>query len=598
MKTRAKLVNERYFTNEDSGLIKAFKLIADSLNDECCIAIDTETSGLSPIEDQLCVVQMATEEQIVIIQTKFLSERAKQRLCQFISNPKYRLIAHNAKFDLEFLKQHLKIKDFPKVFCTMIASQIIACGDKTVRHSLKETVEREFPTAVINKDEQVSNWAADILTESQINYACQDVLYLIDLRKRQIEQIRKLKMMKICQYEMEFVEVNAELELNGIKLDFEKWMCYANRMRLRAIRMKEKISQMLFPQQGLFAGAITHKVTTHELKIRLKELGVKLPTKKSKDGEEKETLDADYLEKIKDSHAVIPLMLKHSTYEKSWTSYGENWKCKILSDGRIHETFKQIGTETGRMSSGLHTIPREAMYRRCFVPEKGNSFIYADYSQCELRIAADFSGDLAMKAAFESGKDLHTYTASLIFNVKFDDVDKLQRQRAKNLNFGVVYGIGARRFAANAEIPEHEAELLMKNYFKTYKHLYQWLQHQKEIALIEKQVRTISGRVIKLFYDSENFGQVSEAQRNACNAPIQGTNADILKRACRLIRNERLEDYKFILLVHDETVGECQTTNAENYSRIIVSKMVEAYNEIVKFVPVKVDATIAQCYGK
>jgi DNA polymerase-1 len=327
--------------------------------------------------------------------------------------------------------------------------------------------------------------------------------------------------------------------------------------------------------------------------------------------EEKNTIQVDYLEKIRDSHPAIPAIIKYSTLKKAHTSYGQNWIDKVHPvTHRIHPNIFQIGTETGRFAfsePNLQQIPVENIYRHCFVPDEGNLLIGGDYHSMELRIIAHASSDEAMIAAFNQGLDLHTYTASVVFRVPYEEmmlkknnVDmKILRTRAKNLNFGIVYGIGARRFAANAGITEKEAYKIIDEYFALYSGLKRWLDWAKKQASIERTSRTLSGRKYwHRFEKDADYGKIAAAERLGCNFPIQGTNADITKIALRNIWDTFGRDVMLINVIHDEIVIECKAEKAEEYLPVFVDCMVDAGKKYLTSVPVIVEPSIMTRWGK
>jgi DNA polymerase I-like protein with 3'-5' exonuclease and polymerase domains len=248
----------------------------------------------------------------------------------------------------------------------------------------------------------------------------------------------------------------------------------------------------------------------------------------------------------------------------------------------------------------VQQIPHAPEYRRCVRAQgEGRKLIIADYSQIELRILAHVTEDRGFIEAFNSGADLHRVTAAQIFNTTADGVTKEQRDFAKRLNFGVVYGIGAQRFSMMTGLPLTEAESIMARYFQTYRGLDAWLREAARKAVRERQARTMAGRLARFNFDDEDRQAVSLAQRNGKNMPIQGASADILKRALRLL-NERLRDTSadIVNIVHDEIVVECDAAEAEDVARSVERSMCEAGEEFVTRVPVKVESQIADEWAK
>jgi DNA polymerase-1 len=225
--------------------------------------------------------------------------------------------------------------------------------------------------------------------------------------------------------------------------------------------------------------------------------------------------------------------------------------------------------------------------------------IIADYSQIELRILAEFSGDRGFIEAFNSGADLHRVTASQVFNAALDQVTKEQRDFAKRLNFGVVYGIGAQRFAMMTGMNQPDAENVLRRYFGTYRQLDAYLREAANRAVSDRHARTASGRLVRFRYDENDRQQISMTQRNGKNTPIQGTSADILKRALRLMKEELSEtSAKVVNIIHDEIVVEADAGEAESVAEKVERVMCAAGEEYLKTVPVKVETEIADEWVK
>ena len=270
---------------------------------------------------------------------------------------------------------------------------------------------------------------------------------------------------------------------------------------------------------------------------------------------------------------------------------------------RLHADFRQIGAPTGRFSCtnpNIQQVPHALEYRRCFSghPE-GRKLVIADYSQIELRILAEFSGDQVFTDAFRSGADLHRVTAAQVFNVSVDQVTKDQRDFAKRLNFGVVYGLGAQRFSIMTGVGVPEAENMLRKYFATYRGLDTYLTDAANRAVRERQARTASGRLVRFRYDEQDRQQISMTKRNGKNTPIQGTSADILKRALRLLKDElRDTNAQIVNIIHDEIVVEADADDAKSIAEKVERAMVSAGEEYLKTVPVKVETEIADEWVK
>jgi DNA polymerase-1 len=305
---------------------------------------------------------------------------------------------------------------------------------------------------------------------------------------------------------------------------------------------------------------------------------------------------------LKDDYPVVAKLLEYRAVQTSVASFGKSWLDLLDSNHRVFPDFAQIGAPTGRMSCStpnVQQVPTAEEYRQCFDAPAGRSFVLADYSQIELRILAEFSGDEKFIDAFQSGSDLHRVTASQVFSVSIDDVTKDQRDFAKRLNFGVVYGIGAARFARMTGVSLNVAEEKLRKYFATYRKLDDYLREASNRAVNQRCTRTGSGRLIRFRFDPHDRQAVSEVRRRGRNSPIQGTGADILKRALRRLHDDlRDTTAKIVNIIHDEIVIECDDTNAPEIADRACKQMVRAGEDYLHNVPVVVEPKIARQWIK
>jgi DNA polymerase-1 len=247
----------------------------------------------------------------------------------------------------------------------------------------------------------------------------------------------------------------------------------------------------------------------------------------------------------------------------------------------------------------LQQVPNTPEYRSCFHAPEGYKLIVADYSQIELRILADWSQDTALVKALVSGEDLHCVTACQMFNEPLETITKEQRSEAKQLNYGIMYGLGPQGLAARLECSIEHAEKLIKRYFDTYSGVAEWLREAANRAVYEKVSRTRSGRIIQFEFDANDRAQVSATQRLGKNSPIQGSSADIIKRALgRVFRAIKHFDAAIVNCVHDEIVVEVSEADAEECARITEREMVLAAREFISSVPATVDVHIGQAWLK
>ncbi|MEP7037876.1 MAG: DNA polymerase [Acidobacteriota bacterium] len=565
------------------------------------LGFDTETTALDPYEGEIRLVQLSNGKDTKVIDLKPFAERGDLRtseelapLRELLSADKPIKIAHNAKFDAKWVKHHLDV-ELSGVFDTLLASQLIAAGDQDRRHSLAE-VTSYFLGTELDKSEQVSDWSAAELSQSQIEYAARDAATMIPLREKMLEKLKSDQLIQVAKLEFDCVLPIAAMELNGFYLDEARWREQLEKVKKEQAVVAVELQQMLsagVAQASLFGVTEINLDSQVQVSDALRNLGVPIPA--TTRGWQLQPLAVDY--------PVVAKLLEYRGVAKSLSSFGENILEFIKPEtGRIHADFRQIGAPTGRFSCSkpnIQQIPHEEEYRRCFRAPAGRKLITADYSQVELRILAEFSNDENFIKAFLSGEDFHTTAAAQVFNIKPEDVTSEQRSFAKRLNFGVVYGIGSQRFALMTGLKQIEAENIMRRYFATYRGLDAWLRDAARQVVTNRVARTASGRMSRFRFDEEDRKAISLAQRNGKNMPIQGTSADILKRALYLLHLEmRGTSAKLVNIVHDEIIVEGDAGEAEQIAEKLNKAMCAAGEEYIKKVPVKVDVTISDEWTK
>jgi DNA polymerase-1 len=574
----------------------------EELKQHAVIGFDTETTDLDPYRGRVRLVQLAASDGVRIIDLDRFTDGDLKKgdalapLRELLAAQRPVKIAHNAKFDAKWIKHTLGV-ELGGLFDTLLASQILSAGDTEERHSL-EAVASRYLDETVDKAQQLSDWSGE-LSASQLEYAARDASVLPRLREKQIEKLKADALLRCAQLEFECVLPVASLELAGIYLDKERWREQLSIVEKKRAELAEQLQGMLAEesmQGSLFGGPtrIDINIDSHvQLTKALKRLGVPVPdsTRNWK------------LQPLAAEHEVIRILLDYRTVQKALTSYGEN----ILNEinpvtGRIHADFRQIGAPTGRFSCNnpnIQQVPHSYEYRRCFRAPVGRKLIISDFSQIELRILADFTGDQGFIDAFNAGADLHKVTAAQVFGVPLEQVTKEQRDFAKRLNFGVVYGIGAQRFSMMTGLSLTQAEDILRRYFATYRQLDAWLRDAAQRAIRERTARTASGRLARFRFDSEDRQAMSLAQRNGKNTPIQGSSADILKRALRLLHDELRDTTACIVnIVHDEIVVEADIDETEAIAKKVEDAMCAAGEEYVKKVPVKVETEISDEWVK
>ena len=578
----------------------------DRMWNEPAVGLDTETTDLDPYTSRLRLIQLATPESVAIIDLDAFSTSNGNDLAQhpgleplrrLLESPRPVKIAHNAKFDAKFIKHKIGA-DINGLFDTLLASQLVGAGDIEERHGL-ETVASRYLNEAVDKSERLSNWNFE-LSEAQLEYAARDAAVLLPLRERLIERLKSESLVKCAQLEFECVMTVVDIELAGFFMHKDRWLEQLAIVEKKRSGLAEQLQDVLAEessQGSLFGGPQRDEINLdshQQVNQALTRLGIAVPdsTRNWK------------LQPLAAQYPIVGTLLEYRTVQKALTSYGQNMIDLINPvTKRLHADFRQIGAPTGRFACtnpNIQQVPHAVEYRRCFsgYPTE-RKLIIADYSQIELRILAEFSGDRGFMQAFNSGADLHRVTASQVFNVSLDQVSKEQRDFAKRLNFGVVYGIGAQRFALMTGLTVPEAENVLRRYFGTYRELDSYLREAANTAVRDRQARTASGRLVRFRYDENDRQQISMTQRNGKNTPIQGTSADILKRALRLLRDDlRRTNAKIVNIIHDEIVVECDVDEAEEVATKVERVMVAAGEEYLKTVPVKVETEIADEWVK
>ena len=597
----------------------------EELSRHAALGFDTETTSLDPYDGRLRLVQLASPDGVYVFDLFRLAPAGDADKLEALA-PLRRLlaakqpvkIAHNAKFDAKWVRHGLGVElhgawdsraslgeanggvervERAGLFDTLLASQIVSAGETEDRHGLAAVVER-YLGETVDKSQQISDWSGE-LSESQLTYAARDAAVLLPLRDKLIAQLRANSLGRCAQLEFECVVPMASIELAGVFLDAARWREQLSVVERKRKALADELQDILAeesPQQSFFGPTrVELNLDSHvQLTRALTRLGVPVPdsTRNWK------------LQPLAREYPVVGKLLEYRENQKALTSYGENILNEISPvTGRIHSNFHQIGAPTGRMSStnpNIQQVPHSIEYRRCFRAPDGRKLIIADYSQIELRILADFTNDAGFVEAFNSGADLHRVTAAQIFNVAADSVTKEQRDFAKRLNFGVVYGIGAKRFALMTGLSETEAEDLLRRYFATYRSLDVWLREAANKAVRERTApRTVAGRLFRFNFDPQDKQAASLAQRNGKNSPIQGSSADIIKRALRLLHDELKGTSGCIVnVIHDEIVVEADEQTAVETAKVVEEAMCAAGAEYVKKVPVKVESTVADEWVK
>ncbi len=554
------------------------------------VGLDTETTGLDPHRARLRLIQLATPDVVYLIDVAQVRDLGP--LKPLLEAPRPIKVLHHAKFDAKFLRRRYGIR-LNGLFDTMLASQLLGSTDG---HSLAAVTSR-WLGITLDKTMQRSDWSGD-LSDEQVRYAAHDAAILLPLRDAMRAAILKEGLSRIAALEFAAASPIGGIELAGIRLDGVKWLALAREREREHAELADALHRELAesdPQLALFPEHASQNLNLNsvpQVMRALSRLGIHVPD-----------TDDLTLGPLAASHPVIAKLLEYRHAAKALSSYGESFLSFVHPvTGRIHPEFHQLGADTGRMAASnpnIQQIPNQERYRACFVPDEGRKLVIADYSQIELRILAQVTGDAQLIQAFESGQDLHKLTASMMFGTPLDAVTKEERQRAKALNFGMVYGMGPSGLATRIGSTLDEAKELIDRYFAAYPGVRAWLRQAARKAVETGECTTLGGRRIRFKPpDPENRRAVAGVERFGKNAPLQGTSADITKRAIALLDARLPEGTCIVNVVHDEIVVEAPTEAAPSMATLLRETMQEAAETYLTRVPVSVEADVADAWIK
>ena len=479
--------------------------------------------------------------------------------------------------DIKALLKHVRISDASRIFDIGIGVYLLNplkssySYDDVAREYLDGSI---FPSREDLLGKTAFRKAWEESREGLFRYACY-VAYTVCASRELIEEkLKETDMWKVYQdIELPLVFTLHSMEQWGICVRGEELKTYGEKLSIRISELEESVYQQ--------AGEKFNINSPKQLGVILFEKMKLSGGRKTKTGY---STAADILEKLAPEHPIVKDILEYRQLAKLKSTYADGLGAVIAEDGRIHSTFNQTITATGRISStepNLQNIPVRMelgrLIRKVFVPEEGYVFLDADYSQIELRVLAHMSGDEMLIRAYREAQDIHRLTASQVFHVPFDEVTDLQRRNAKAVNFGIVYGISSFGLSQDLSITKKEAADYINKYFETYPKIKGFLDGQIEMAKEKGYVVTMFGRrrpVPEL--KSSNFMQRAFGERVAMNSPIQGTAADIIKIAMNRVYKRLTEEglkSRLVLQVHDELLIETKVEEIEEVSRILEEEM-------------------------
>ena len=566
---------------------KAQKILVQNLLQQKAVCFDTETTSLNELEAELVGMSFSYKKGLAYYIP--LSENREEVLetleifKPFFEKEEIVKVAHNLKFDYKILKQY-DVNIEGAMFDTMIAHYLLNPDGRHGMDYLSEMYLNYIPVSIetiIGKKGKNQGTFRDADLATQTEYAAEDADVTFQLYELFAPQLKKENLEDLFfKVEMPLMKVLAKMELEGVSLD-KNWLEQESIDLENDLRNLEKT---IFELSGEEFNMNSPKQLGE---ILFEKMQLDPKAKKTKTGQY--ATGEDILQKLSGKHEIIKSILEYRTYQKLKSTYVDALPSQIdKTDNRVHTNFSQTTAATGRLASvnpNLQNIPirtlRGQQIRGAFVANPGNKIISADYSQIELRLIAEISNEENMIKAFQDGEDIHASTASKLFNIPLEEVTKTQRSQAKTVNFGILYGQGAFALAEQTGLSRTEAKEMIASYYETYPKLKKFMADQVTKAQDLGYVETILNRKRHLKdINSANFVVKAHAERNAVNAPIQGSAADVIKLAMIKIDEKLTEQNlktKMLLQVHDELLFESPIDEVETAKNLIKTEMENAF---------------------
>lgn len=550
------------------------------------LSFDTETTSTNTIDAELVGLSFAAEAHkafyVPVPADRVEAQKVVEIFRPVYENESIQKVGQNIKYDMEVLRNYgIELKG--ELFDTMIAHYLI---QPELRHNMDYLAEVYLGYQTIHIDELIGpkgkgqRSMRDLTPEQVYEYACEDAditLQLKNVLEPKLEEVGAKEL--FWQIEMPLVPVLAEMEMNGVRIDTQSLSETSAQLTQRALDIEKHIFELAGEPFNIASPKQVGDILFGKLRI------VEKP-KKTKTGQF--VTSEDVLQLLRNKHEIVDEILKFRGLKKLLGTYVDALP-KLINPrtGHIHTSFNQTVAATGRLSSSdpnLQNIPVRGEdgkeIRRAFIPDDGCLFLSADYSQIELRVMAHLSGDEHMIAAFREGRDIHAATAAKVYKENIENVSRDQRTKAKRANFGIIYGISVFGLSERLNISRDEAKQLIDGYFATFPRVHEYMEEAKQQARQQGYAETLFHR--RRYLPDINSGNATVrglAERNAINAPIQGTAADIIKVAMiRIFERFRREGIrsKMILQVHDELNFSVLPEEKELVERIVVEEMQNA----------------------
>ena len=598
------------------------------------LGVDTETTGLNFMEEEMTMLQIGDGDVQFVIDTRAIDISPLRKV---LESKHIKKVLHNVTFDYKFLlKNGIRLEN---VWDTMLASQVLNCGKK-MSHKLNNLVFSQLHIEMSKEVRTTFIGHTGEFSESQIVYGAKDVEYLLHLQAIQTKHIEELDMVMLMQLENDAALAYGDIEFNGIGLDIPAWKKLSIIAENKRVEMELTLDEYINTKPTLSTFVAREFQTDMFIEDDdIRKIEVKWTSPKQvlnvflSYGLEIEDVNADTLHVFRKDE-FIDLYIKYKEQAKLATSYGEKFLKNVDSDERVRTKFKQI-LNTGRIASSgpnLQQIPANNAYRNCFI--SGDSdwvFVSSDYSSQELAIIATGSKDPVWLAALQEGKDLHSVCAELVYKNKWVDAaeddcnfyaqdntgemkrakcnckqHKKLRTNVKSINFGLAYGMGPMKLADSLLITERAAEQLIKDYFKAFPSIENFLRNLGTYGLQTGHIKTYAPyRRMRWFPEWKGYDtsqkEKGKIKRASMNTPIQGSGADMCKSALTLVRDyihEHNYPAKIVMTVHDQIDTIVRRDKADEWCEIFQGIMEQSTLEIIPSGLLKADTNVSETWEK
>ena len=563
------------------------ELLLEWLLQQDSVCFDTETTGLDELTAELVGIAFSWKEgtgyYLPFPEDRLACETKLAYLKPFFENSKIEKVGHNLKYDIKVLQQYgLEVQE--PIFDTMIAHYLINPDMRHNMNVLAETYLGYKPQPIselIGKKGIYQGSMRHVPLEKQKEYAVEDADITLQLKNHFTKELATQEVVDLFhKIELPLVRVLASMESAGIRIDVDYLNELSKQFKEETLVLEERIYEQAGERFNLASPKQLGPILFDKLKL------VDKP-KKTKTGQY--STAEDVLSYLAKDHTIISDILEWRSIIKLSNTYIEALPQQVNpNSNRVHTIYNQAVAATGRLSSNhpnLQNIPirtkRGRSVRKAFVPcDDDHVLLAADYSQIELRVIASLSGDTEMQEAFTKGEDIHASTAAKVFNVSLDEVTREQRGQAKTVNFGIIYGVSAFGLSNQTNLSRSESKALIDAYYETYPQLKAYMHQQVDFARENGYVETVLGRRRYLKdINSQNAVVRGASERNAVNAPIQGSAADIIKIAMLRI-HKKLDRFssKMLLQVHDELVFDAKKSELDELKAMIKNEMEQAYS--------------------